>query len=221
MVVVAFSIAVAAAIALVALALLLRDDGAGSASGAQIVNLEGIPQNGPLLGADDATVRLVEYADLQCPFCRDYAVDVFPAIVEEYVRPGAVQLEYRGLAFLGPDSEKALRYVLAAGLQDRLWQLQDALFANQGTENAGWVTEGLVSELARDIEGLDVERMLADAESAEVTELMDEANAQAGVDEVPGTPTFFVQIGDDDPYLIEVPLEPAAFREALDDALST
>jgi hypothetical protein len=42
---------------------------------------------------------------------------------------------------------------------------------------------------------------------------------QGQSDQVPGTPAFFVQIGDAEPYLIQVPLEPDAFRAALDDAL--
>lgn len=219
LVVVAFGVAIAAALALVATALLARDGDGTDEAVAQLVDLEGIPQERLVLGSTDATVKLIEYADLQCPFCRVYSVDVFPTLVDEYIRPGRVRTEYRGLAFLGPDSETALRYALAAGLQDRLWQMQDGLYARQGDENSGWVTEELAREVAGDIPGLDVERMLSDADGAEVAEIMEETNRQAEADQVPGTPTFFVQIGDGDPYRIEVPLEPAAFREALDDAL--
>jgi protein-disulfide isomerase len=126
---VVLAIAVAAAVALVAVALLLRTDGGTGGTDAPLVDLEGISQDGLALGSADAPVRLIEYADFQCPVCRAYAVDVFPTIVEEYVRPRRVQLEYRGLAFLGPDSETALRYALAASFQNRFWQqaLDDAL----------------------------------------------------------------------------------------------
>jgi len=219
MVVLAFSLAVAAAVGLVAAALFLRDDSGSNGVTAPLVDLDGIPQDRLVLGSASASVKLVEYADIQCPFCRVYSVDVFPTIVDEYVRPGRVQTEYRGLAFLGPDSETGLRYILAAGLQDKLWQVQETLYARQGRENSGWVTDELVRELAEDIPGLDVERMFADADGPEVDALMQEATRQAQADQVPGTPTFFLQIGDDDAYRIEVPLEPGAFREALDDAL--
>ncbi|HSI98700.1 MAG TPA: DsbA family protein [Gaiellaceae bacterium] len=219
-VVFAFAIAVAAAVALVAVALLLRGgDDSRDPSGTPAVDLEGIPQDRLVLGSTSANVTLIEYADLQCPFCRDYSERVFPAIVDEYIRPGTIGTEFRGLAFLGPDSEKALRLVLAAGLQDRLWQLQEALFAFQGDENSGWVTDDLVRRLAGDIPGLDVDRMFSDAESTEVTQMIQEASRQAQADQVPGTPTFFIRIGGDDPYQIQVRLDPAAFRAALDDAL--
>jgi protein-disulfide isomerase len=215
----AFAVAVLATVALIAAALFLRADDRSAPNPTPSVDLTGLPQDGPILGAPAAPVTLIEYADLQCPFCRQYSEDVFPSIVEEYVRPGRVKTEFRGVAILGEDSEEALRYVVAAGLQDRLWQLQEALFRNQGAEQSGWVTEELVRELAVEIPGLDVNRLFADAESDEVQQRIDETAAQAEAAEVPGTPTFFIQIGEDDPYFVRLPLDPAAFREALDDAL--
>jgi protein-disulfide isomerase len=203
----AFAVAVLATVALIAAALFLRADDRSAPNPTPSVDLTGLPQDGPILGAPAAPVTLIEYADLQCPFCRQYSEDVFPSIVEEYVRPGRVKTEFRGVAILGEDSEEALRYVVAAGLQDRLWQLQEALFRNQGAEQSGWVTEELVRELAVEIPGLDVKQRI------------DETAAQAEAAEVPGTPTFFIQIGEDDPYFVQLPLDPAAFREALDDAL--
>ena len=39
---------------------------------AAAVDLTGIPQEGIFLGPSSANVTLIEYADLQCPFCRAY-----------------------------------------------------------------------------------------------------------------------------------------------------
>ena len=71
------------------------------------------PRTGTAIGSPDAPVTLVEFADLQCPFCAQWATDAFPDLVEEYVRPGRLRIEFRGLAFIGPDSEKALRAALS------------------------------------------------------------------------------------------------------------
>ena len=100
--------------------------------------LRGIPQDGIALGSPNAPVTLVEYADLQCPYCAIWAREAFPAIVDEYVRPGHVRLVFRGLAFIGPESDTALRTALAAGAQGRLWNVVHLLYGNQGAENAGW-----------------------------------------------------------------------------------
>lgn len=220
-------VAVAAGAVLVVLAVILAslllaggDDepSAPATTAAPSALFDGIPQDGTFLGDPAATVTLIEYADMQCPFCRQYAEGIFPTLVEEYVRPGRVRMEFRGLAFLGPDSEKALRHVLAAGRQDHAWELQDALYGSQGEENSGWVTDELLREIGGAVEGLDVERMFADASSQAVTDEIAESRQQAEQHEIAGTPSFQIQIGDGEPYTIEVQ-STDDFRAALDDAL--
>jgi protein-disulfide isomerase len=221
-VILAFAGAAAVALALVVVALLFRSDNTvRPPSPTPVVDLQGIPQKGTVLGAPDARVTLIEYADPQCPGCRFYTEELFPTIVNEYVRPGRVKTEFRGFPFIGEDSVKALRFILAAGMQDRLWQFQEALYRNQGAENDGWVTDDLVRSLASGIAGLDVERLFADAESDEVVRAADEAAPQAEAAGIRGTPTLLVGIGDAEPYAIEGRLDPGQLRAALDDALSS
>ena len=157
---------------------------ATGAAAARSALFAGIPQDGTVLGDSDAPLTLVEYADMQCVYCAAWSRDVLPAVVERYVRTGAVRLEFRGLAFLGPESDKALRAALTAGEHDRLWDALHALFTRQGGENSGWVTDELLQTLEPlgvDAEGTGspwVERQLA------------AAAASARMAGVPGTPYF-------------------------------
>jgi len=220
-VVLAFAGATAAAVALIVVALLARSGGdAPAPSPTPGVNLAGIPQDDRVLGASRAKVTLIEYADPQCPACRFYTEKMFPTVVDEYVKTAKVKTEFRGFPFIGPDSVKALRFVYAAGLQDRLWQLQETLYRNQGGENDGWVTDELLRQVAGEIPGLDVDRLFADAESDAITQEADAAAGEAEAAEVSGTPTFFVQIGDAKPYYIQIQLDVEQMRAALDDALA-
>jgi protein-disulfide isomerase len=219
-VVVAFGIALGAAVALVVVALRLRnDDSTSPATAEPVVALDGIPQDGSVLGSPSAKVTLVEYADPQCPACRLYTESMFPTVVDEYVRPGKVATEFRGFPFIGEDSVTGYRYLLAAGLQDKLWNLAEALYRNQGAENSGWLTEDLVRRLAAEIPGLDVDRLLSDAQRSVIVEQASSAAAKASAAGIQGTPTFLVKIGDNAPYLIEV-ASVNDMRAALDDALS-
>jgi len=220
MVVLAFSVAVAAAAALIVVALLARNgDDAPAPTPTPVVGLAGIPQDGAFLGSPGAKVTLIEYADAQCPGCRYYTLEMLPTIVDEYVRTGKVKTEFRGFPFIGQDSLKALRFILAAGLQDRLWQLQEALYRYQGGENDGWVTDELLRKLAGQIPGLDVEKLFADAESDPIAKAADEAAPQAQAAGIPGTPSFFIKIDDAEPYYIQVGLDITQLTAALDDAL--
>lgn len=218
MVVLAFGIAIAAAAALVAVALLGRGDSSAPPTETPVVDLTGIPQDGRILGAADANVTLVEWADPQCPACRVYTEDFFPAVVDEYVRPGTVNTEFRGFPFIGEDSVVAYRYLLAAGEQNKLWNLQEALYRNQGGENDGWVTDDLIRELAAGIEGLDVERLFSDAEREDIVAEAEGAGPAAQAAGILGTPTLQIAIGDDEPYSISV-ADLDQLRAALDDAI--
>src|SRR3954465_8705408 len=83
----------------------------GSVSGASATAalFAGVPQHGTTLGSAKAPVKVIEFADLQCPFCKESALSQLPAIVKQYVRPGAVSLQFQSLAFIGPDSVPAAR----------------------------------------------------------------------------------------------------------------
>jgi protein-disulfide isomerase len=192
---------------------------AGAAETATL--LRGIPQDGIALGDPDAPVTLVEYADLQCPFCADWARDSFPTIVEKYVRPGQVRLEFRGMAFLGPDSQTALQTVLAAGEQDRLWNVLHLLYANQGAENAGWVTEDLLRRIGDTVDGLDTEQMLAARRSAAVEGGMVSAQQSADLNGINSTPSFLAGPTGGTLERLELSsLEPAQLEAVLDSLLA-
>jgi protein-disulfide isomerase len=219
-------IAAAGAVAVVAVLVVVSvvvtgggDDDTTTTTEGSSAHFAGIPQQNTTLGAASAPVTLIQFEDMQCPVCREYQEDGFSGIVDEYVRPGKVKLRFAGLAFLGSDSEKALSHVLAAGKQGKLWQYASALYANQGAENSGWVTDELLERLAGEV-GLDWARLQQDAASSEVKQEAQASAAEAARLQVPGTPTFFVQIGSQQPYHVQ----PSSFaidefRTILDDAL--
>jgi protein-disulfide isomerase len=177
----------------------------------------GIPQRLNVLGNPKAPVTMVEFADLQCPFCRQYALDALPAIVRDYVRPGKVKLVFAGLAFIGPDSETALRSAYAAGLQNRLWNFLDLLYRNQGPENSGWVTDALLRATAQAIPRLDVGKMIAARHTTAIDNAILATQQQASSARVNETPTFFAGPTGGTLNRIELTsLTPAAFRPTLD-----
>jgi protein-disulfide isomerase len=152
--------------------------------------LDGIPQNGPVLGRSPAPVTLVEFADLQCPYCAQWSQEAFPEIVQDYVRTGKVRVIFAGLAFLGPDSEQALRFAHAAGDQDRLWNAVHLLYANQGAESSGWVTDELLRGIGAAIPGFRAEDALDASSSSPREKEIADAEALARRLDVHGTPAF-------------------------------
>src|SRR5919108_374636 len=93
-------------------------------------------------------VAIVEFADLQCPFCAQYERDVFPTILKRYVRTGKVRLELRLLRFIGPDSDRLARVAAAAADQNRMWQFVALAYQRQGRENSGYATDDFINSLS-------------------------------------------------------------------------
>jgi protein-disulfide isomerase len=157
--------------------------------------LDGIPQKGLTLGNANAPVRVLEFADLQCPFCRDYSTGVMPGLVQKYVRTGKVRMEFNTLAFIGPDSVRMGRVAEAAAQQNKLWNFVDLVYHNQGTENTSYATDAFMKRLAAAVPGLDVNRAFAARDSAAVTAQLKAASDLATRSGVNETPTFLVGRG--------------------------
>jgi protein-disulfide isomerase len=153
--------------------------------------LAGIPQKGIYLGKADAPVRLVEFADLQCPICREYSLQSLPQLVQDYVRTGKVRMEFRNLSFLGPDSITAGRAAAAAAQQNKLWNFADIFYFNQGEENSGYVTPQFIDRINK-AAGVDSAEADAFAKSDASQEPLGAANTMANQLGVNATPTILV-----------------------------
>jgi protein-disulfide isomerase len=184
-------------------------------------SLAGIPQSGTVLGAESAPVTLVEYVDLQCPFCQQFETSVMPSVVERYVKDGKVKVDARIVAFIGPDSERGRSAALAAGLQDKLFNFTQLLYLNQGPENTGWLDDDLIERAAASIPGLDVHQLLDDKDSGAVSDQAAEADRQAEADNISGTPTILVGKTGQKPQVVALssPTDEKSVTDAIDAAL--
>jgi protein-disulfide isomerase len=153
--------------------------------------LAGIPQQGIRLGRANAPVRLVEFADLQCPICREYTLQSLPTLIRDYVRTGKVQMEFRNVAFIGPDSVKAGQAASAAARQNRLWNFADVFYVNQGEENSGYVTPSFVNAVNR-AAGVSAGRASAFAATPAARAPIAAADQVGNQYGVTGTPTVLV-----------------------------
>jgi protein-disulfide isomerase len=156
------------------------------------LSLVGVEQHNEMLGSPTAPVRMVSFDDIQCPFCEEWHRNVLPTLVKRYVRTGKLQIQWRGFPVVGPDSVNGERFVLAAGLQDHLWDVLDGVFANQGVENSGWLTPALLEQIGSSIPGFNVPQAMADAGSRIVSQEA-HADSQLGTRRnLQGVPSFLL-----------------------------
>lgn len=154
--------------------------------------LKGIPQSGNVLGKSSAPVTVYEYIDAQCPYCQQFETQAMPTLIERYVRTGKAKVELRPIAFIGPDSERGRTAMIAGAEQNRMFNVSQLLFLNQGAENSGWLSDDLVQSVAAGIPGVDVPRFLQDLDGASVAEKAGAFDTSARTDGVNSTPTILV-----------------------------
>jgi protein-disulfide isomerase len=143
------------------------------------------------LGAPDAPVEVLEYADFQCPYCRQFAQGPEAQLKTEYVDTGQVRFVYRHYPFIGDESIWAAEAAECAEEQDRFWDYHDKLFAEQGGENTGAFSRDNLKQFAAEL-GLDTAQFKTclDDEKyrADVLDERDEARRRR----IPGTPALLV-----------------------------
>ena len=119
--------------------------------------LDGIPQEGSELGSAKAPLTLTVYADLECPTVKLFVENYLPSIIDNWVRPGAMKLDYRSLETDTSDEEVFFSQevaALAAGRQDKMWNFVLTFVREQGEPQTSYVSDEFISDIATQVPGL-------------------------------------------------------------------
>jgi protein-disulfide isomerase len=180
--------------------------------------LADIPQSENTLGEPAASVTLEYFGDLECPFCRDFSLDVLPSIIQRWVRTGKLRVEYRALqtATREPDVFVAQHVAaLAAGKQEKAWHFVETFYAEQGEEGSGYVTETYLEGIAGQIPHLDLARWATERSDPKLAmEIASDAEA-AGNAGLSGTPSFLLGVSGGAMRTFS-PADPASFDAAIE-----
>ena len=141
------------------------------------------PEHDHVRGPATAKVTLVEYGDLECPYC-----GLAEPVVRELLRDTDLRYVWRHLPLtdVHPRAQLAAEATEAANAQGKFWQMHDELLATQDRLEP----KDLV-EHAREL-GLDVARFKDDLVTRRHEARVARDVETADLSGVAGTPTFFV-----------------------------
>jgi protein-disulfide isomerase len=102
--------------------------------------------NGTTMGSPDAPVTIQAWEDFMCPACRQWTTNVEPKLIEEYIKPGHVRLEFHQfpLSIHAPGAEMGAQASLCANDQNAFWPYHNRLFPAQDQGQAGFSIDALV-----------------------------------------------------------------------------
>lgn len=187
--------------------------------GAAEVNheLAGIPQQGLVLGDPGAPVELVEFADLQCPYCKAFTEEVLPPIIENQVKKGEVKVAFHNFTVIGEQSLPAGAAALAAGAQGRGWNFVELFYRNQGGEDTGYADDAFLEAVAKGAGVKDIAKW--NSERAKFTTEVEETTAEAQQLGFNGTPSLAIKGPKTDGLEpIETPSSTGDLEEAIEEA---
>lgn len=151
--------------------------------------------------ADETPVRVVEFFDYRCGFCRQMHRTIGELI---NLRPDITYIP-RPFAVMGEKSDHLARIALAAGLQDAFYEFHNAFLAVPEDQD---IDDSLVRELVT-LYNLDYDRLIADSQSEEITKALAQNEKDSVTGGIYSIPTIVINktfIGDFDrvPTAIEL-----------------
>ncbi len=139
--------------------------------------------NTPILGAKNAPVMFVEFADYECPLCQQ-AAPILQKIEADY--KGKVAFAFKETPLpMHAHAEKAAEAAQCAGVQGKYWEYHDALFATQKVDIPD------LKQHARDLK-LDTASFDKCLDSGQEAAAVQAQLADSQKLSLQGTPTFFI-----------------------------
>jgi protein-disulfide isomerase len=141
--------------------------------------------NSAVRGPKDAPVTITMFSDFQCPFCAQSA-PIVDEVLKAYPNDVNFVMKQFPLRSIHPQADPAARAAIAAGKQDKFWEMHDELYKNSRSLSPETI-KGIAEKL-----GLDMKKFEADMNSDEVKKQVEEELALGAKSDVRGTPSFFV-----------------------------
>ena len=145
----------------------------------------------PILGNPNAPITLIEFGDFQCHFCNVHFHNTEPALLENFVTSGKVNIIFKDYTIIGNDSVNAAHGAHCANEQTMYWEYHNILYNNWTGENNGWAGPQNLVKYADEIK-LDLELFTECMNSQRYSDLIEQSTIDAQALGISGTPAFFI-----------------------------
>ena len=156
------------------------------------------------MGDPNAPIKIVEFADFQCPFCERFHKETEPLLKQYYIDTGKVQYVYRSMGNFVSDniargkgttatteSQDAALAAYCAGDQNKFWEMHAYLFGNALGEDAGSYTDKRLAAIAEKA-GLNMDQFNSCYSSGKFRDRVQQDFQDGQAANVTGTPSFII-----------------------------
>jgi protein-disulfide isomerase len=161
------------------------------------------------MGDQNAPIKIVQFADFQCPFCERFHKETEPLLKQYYIDTGKVQYVYRSMGNFVSDniaraaaaqgtptpakteSQDAALAAYCAGDQNKFWEMHAYLFGNVIGEDAGSFTDRRLKAIAKAV-GLDMGQFNSCYNSGKFKDRVQQDAQDGQAAGITGTPSFMI-----------------------------
>lgn len=166
-------------------------------------NVKAISKDDYIRGDKNAQLTLVEYGDLECPFCKQFH-PTMQQVMTDY--QGKVRWVYRQFPLsFHQNAQKEAEASLCAGSlggQDKFWAFVDKVYERTTSNGTGFALTAL-GPLAKEV-GVDQTKFQSCLDSGQMTAAVQAEEADGTAAGVNGTPTTFL-VGADGKTITSIP----------------
>jgi len=141
-------------------------------------------------GDSKSKVTIVEFTDFECPFCKSYAEDTYPKIIQTYGDKIYYVFHDYPLPFHTHAAQMA-EAAHCAGDQGKFWEMHDLLFAKRDEWSAKTDVNPSLNTYATQL-GLNVNNFKTCLSSGKFTQAVKDSVTLGTKLGVSGTPSFFI-----------------------------
>lgn len=150
------------------------------------------------IGEKEAPVKIVEYADVLCPYCAKVNEEVVPRVKKDYIDPKKAHYEIRLVAMIAPDSKRAAEGAYCAAEQNKFWDYMDLAYKetwqnyyrqNKSPQDVPLFSDSQINQFASRV-GLELSMWRGCLDSGKYAGVLESNKAKMSEIEAYGTPHF-------------------------------
>jgi protein-disulfide isomerase len=112
----------------------------------------------PFLGEKSAPVKIVEFGDYKCPYCKNFNDSLLPSIEKDLIDTGKASLYFMNYSFINVDSTRSAKFAEAVFKElgnETFWKFHELLYKKQPedskAEQMDVYTESFLKDTLSDI----------------------------------------------------------------------
>lgn len=154
----------------------------------------------PFLGEKSAPVKIVEFGDYKCPYCKNFNNTLFPNIEKDFIDTGKASFYFMNYSFINVDSTRSAKFAETVFQElgnETFWKFHELLYEKQPddtkAEQMDIYTEAFLKDTLREIAPeAEVKRVVNAFNNDQSKEAWEKDMSAANKLSITSTPSIFI-----------------------------